>query len=178
LLMAAQDIHLTGNLLDDPGQFPSLEGVELPPHVAAEKFMKSGESIVARLLPYWAVRRVWQAQLLLLPLLSLLLPFWRTLPLLYSFRINRILKRHYAALCEMEDRINHCEEPAKLRQYLESLDGLRFDLASLSRKLPAHLQRDVYHWRQHVALVRAEGQERLRRLEASARPDPPPCAEG
>ena len=170
LLMAAQDIHLTGNLLDDPGQFPSLEGVELPPHVAAEKFMKSGESVVARLLPYWAVRRVWQAQLLLLPLLSLLLPFWKTLPLLYSFRINRILKRHYAALREVEDRINHCEEPAKLRQDLESLDGLRFDLASLSRKLPAHLQRDVYHWRQHVALVRAEGQDRLRRLEASAKP--------
>ncbi len=167
LLMAAQDIHLPGNLLDDPGQFPSLEGVELPPHVAAEKFMKSGESVVARLLPYWAVRRVWQAQLLLLPLLSLFLPFWKTLPLLYTFRVNRILKRHYAALREVEDRIHHCNDAVELRKCLESLDGLRTDLATLSSKLPAHLQRDVYDWRQHVALVRTEARDRLGRLEES-----------
>ncbi|HEY7156349.1 MAG TPA: TAXI family TRAP transporter solute-binding subunit [Gemmataceae bacterium] len=167
LLMAAQEIHSSGDLLDAPGQFPSLEGVELPPHVAADKFMRSGESFVSRLLPYWGVRLVWQMQLLLLPLLSLLLPFWRAVPMLYGVHINRILKRHYTALREAEDRIQRCEDAMELRKHLEALDGLRGNLETLSRKLPAPLQRDVYDWRQHVALVRHEGRERLRRLEKS-----------
>jgi hypothetical protein len=38
-------------------------------------------------------------------------------------------------------------------------------MEALSRKVPAHLQRDVYHWRLHVAIVRTEAQERLARME-------------
>jgi hypothetical protein len=167
LLLAGRSVHTGGNLLDEPGRFPSLEGVDLPPHLAAERFMRSGESFLARWLPYRGVRLVWQAQLLLLPLLTLL-PLWKALPLLYSLRVNRILKRHYAALREAEGRIERCESPAGLRTQLETLDRLRTDLEGLSRKLAAHLQRDVYHWRLHVALVRAEGLDRLRRLEERA----------
>ena len=48
--------------------------MDLPVHIAAEKFMKSGESFLSHLLPYWSVRLLWQAQLLVLPLLVLLLP--------------------------------------------------------------------------------------------------------
>ena len=40
----------------------------------------------------------------------------------------------------------------------------RTDLEALSRKLPAYLQRDVYHWRLHVAMVRTEALERWQRL--------------
>jgi TRAP transporter TAXI family solute receptor len=165
LLIAAQGLHRPGNRLDDPGQLPTLDGMDLPPHLAAEKFMRSGESLITRLLPYWGVRLVWQAQLLLLPLLALLVPFWRTLPLLYTFRLNRILKHHYAALREVETRLERCDDAAELRRCLELLDGLRSELETLSRKLPGHLQRDVYHWRLHVALVRTEARDRLRRLE-------------
>src|SRR5260370_30051394 len=104
--MVARAEHSSGNLLDEPGKFPTLEGVELPPaHVAAEKFIKSGESFLSRLLPYWGVRLVSEAKLLVLPLLTLL-PFWKFLPMLYAFRINRILKRHYTALREVEGHIN------------------------------------------------------------------------
>jgi uncharacterized protein len=164
-LRVAQTVHASGNRLEHPGEFPSLEATDLPPHLAAEKFMRSGESLATRLLPYWGVRLFWQGQLLLLPLLALLLPFWRTLPLLYSFRINRILRHHYKALRDLETRIETCADVLEMRKLLEALTNLRTDLESLSRKLPAHLQRDVYHWRSHVALVRAEACDRLDRLQ-------------
>jgi TRAP transporter TAXI family solute receptor len=168
LLITARAVHGPGNVLDDPGRFPSTEGTDLPLHVAAERFAQSGESVASRILSYRAARLVWQVQLLALPLLALLLPFWKTLPFLYNLRISRILKHHYRALREAEDRIDHCNEPTQLRQCLERLDAMRTDLESLSRKLPTHLQRDIYHWRLHVALVRTEGIDRLRRLEGNA----------
>ena len=75
-----------------------LETAELPAHVAAEKYMISGESFLSRLLPYWGVRLAWQAQLVLLPLLAVLIPLWRLYPAVNAFRVDRILRRKYAAL--------------------------------------------------------------------------------
>ncbi len=71
ILAAARVIHAPGNRLDRPGQFPSLDGVDLPLHDAAETYLKSGESYLARLLPYWGVRLVFLVQILLLPLLAI-----------------------------------------------------------------------------------------------------------
>jgi TRAP transporter TAXI family solute receptor len=165
LLMVAQAVHGGGDQLDPAGRYPTLVGMDLPAHPAAEKYMRSGESLIARVLPYWGVRLVWQAQLLFLPALALLLPFWKTLPLLYTHRINTILKRYYTSLGDMERRIDKCTDPLELRKLLDALDGLRSELEGLARKLPAHLQREVYHWRLHVALVRSEGRDRLHRLD-------------
>lgn len=156
LLMAAKAVRASDNHLDGTGGFPTLEGVDLPIHVAAQRFMTSGESFLSRALPYWGVRLVVQAQLLLLPTLALLLPFGKALPWLWSFRIHRILRHHYAALADVEIAIDRANNPGELRHCLQKLDRLRNELESLSRKLPGHWQRDVYHWRLHVALVRTE----------------------
>lgn len=164
LLLVAKKVHANGTLLEDTAKFPVLETAELPAHVAAEKFMVSGESFLSRLLPYWGVRLVWQAQLLLLPIITVLVPLWRLLPALSAYRINRILKRKYSALREAENRIDASNDAPALRAALDRLDALRTELESLSRKLPAHLQRDIYNWRLHVAMVRTEAEDRLKRM--------------
>ena len=81
LLLVAKTVHGPGNVLDDAGRFPSTEGTDLPLHVAAERFSQSGESFMARVLSYRAARLAWQLQLLALPLLALLVPFWTTVAL-------------------------------------------------------------------------------------------------
>jgi TRAP transporter TAXI family solute receptor len=168
LLIVAKKVHGSGSLLDDTTKYPMLETTELAPHVAAEKYMVSGESFLSRLLPYWGVRLVWQAQLLLLPIITVLVPLWRLWPAVYAFRINQILRRKYTALRDAESQINVCDDPEKLGTALEKLDALRSELETLSRRLPAYLQRDIYQWRLHVAMVRTEGQDRLRRLLPAA----------
>jgi hypothetical protein len=121
------------------------------------------------------VRLVLQLRILILPLLAVWLPVLKILPMIYSYRVNRLLKRHYAALRAVESAIAQANTPQELRDRLQALEQLRSDLATLSRKVPAHLQRDVYHWRLHVAVVRTEALERLSRMEsrgASAEPKP------
>ena len=91
-----------------------LETAELPAHVAAEKYMISGESFLSRMLPYWGVRLAWQAQLVLLPLLAVLIPLWRLYPAVNAFRVDRILRRKYASLRDAEQTINASDDPASL----------------------------------------------------------------
>jgi hypothetical protein len=139
--------------------------VDVAVHETAETYMRSGESLLAQLLPYWGVRLVLQLRILILPLLAIWLPFLKIVPMVYNFRANRLLTRHYAALREAESAIARADNPDDLRDRLGVLERLRSDMETLSRKVPAHLQRDVYHWRLHVAAVRSEAQDRLTRME-------------
>lgn len=170
LLLVSKKVQSNASLLEDSVTFPILETAELPAHVAAEKFMVSGESFLSWLLPYWGVRLVWQAQIILLPIITVLIPLWRIVPALQAYRLNRVLKRKYTALRDAENRIDACNDAPALRLALDRLDALRSELESLSRKLPADVQRDIYNWRLHVAMVRTEGEDRLKRMTT-----PPPA---
>jgi TRAP transporter TAXI family solute receptor len=167
VLKVARSIHEKGTDLDPPHKYPTLDGIEddLPPHESAATFMKSGESFFSKLLPYWALRWVLRLQLLLLPLVAVWVPFLKILPMIYNWRVNRLLRSHYAALREVESEITQTDDPVQLRERLNVLERLRTDMEALSRKVPARLQRDVYDWRLHVALVHDEALDRLRRVE-------------
>jgi TRAP-type uncharacterized transport system substrate-binding protein len=184
VLKAARAIHAPGSKIDPPNRFPTLEGVDMAISETSETYMRSGESFLTRVLPYWGVRLVLQMRILILPLVAVWLPFMKILPMIYSFRANSLLKQHYAALREVEGAITRADNPRELRERLQALEHLRTDMEKLSRKVPAHLQRDVYHWRLHVSVVRAEALDRLRRMEAEEAPAPmaaplvPPLAPG
>src|SRR5262245_44710673 len=180
ILKAARRIHAPGSLIDPTNRFPTLEGVDVAIHETAETYMKSGESLLTRVLPYWGVRLVLQLRILILPLLAVWLPILKILPMVYNYRVSRLLKRHYAALRAVESAIGQAATPEELRDRLRELERLRADMEALSRKVPAHLQRDVYHWRLHVTVVRNEALERLARLEgppgtADAKPSAGPA---
>jgi uncharacterized protein len=168
ILKTAQSLHQQGNLIDGPKVFPTLDGLDLPPHEAAETYMKSGESFVSRVLPYWAVRLMVQLKFFVLPLLFVWIPAFKLVPMLYQMRINMLLKRHYSELREVETNLVHAGTPEEMRKRLHELDTLRKGMETISRKVPGLYQREVYHWRLHISLVRTEAVERLRKMEVEA----------
>src|SRR5262249_35595927 len=125
------DKQMRDELMDEPNRFPTLDGVrEPPPHSSAEAFMTSGESFLTRLLPYWAVRMVWQMRLLILPLLAVWLPFLKILPMIYNYRVSNLLKQHYTALRDVEGLIAQADRPDELRDRLKKLESLRKEMES------------------------------------------------
>jgi hypothetical protein len=172
VLKAARAIHAPGSKIDPPNRFPTLEGVDVAISETSETYMKSGESFLTRILPYWVMWLVLQMRIQILSLVAVWQPFMKILPMLYSYRANPLLKRHYAALREVESGITHTDNPKELRERLGALEHLRTDMETLSRKVPARLHRDGYHWRLRVSLVRAEALDRLRRMEGEKGPAP------
>lgn len=164
LLKVARAIHGPGSLMDAPNRYPSLAHLDLPVHETAATYLTSGESFLSRTFPYWAVRYLLAVQLLVLPVILVWLPLFRLLPLIYVWRRQRLLRRHYAALCEVEAAIERARTPAEVGAGIQSLDRLRSTMDALSRRVPPQYQRDIYHWRAHVSLVQAEARGRLARL--------------
>jgi hypothetical protein len=172
VLKTARAIHFPGNRMDAPNRFPTLEGVDVAIHESAETYMKSGESAMSKLLPYWAVRLILQARILILPLIAVWVPFLKILPMIYNYRVNQLLKKHYRVLRDVESAISQATNSVDLRDRIEILDHLRSAMESLSKKVPAQMQRDVYNWRLHVSLVRSEAMDRLRRMEEEEKQRP------
>jgi TRAP transporter TAXI family solute receptor len=160
-ITAARAIHSSGGRINRAEQFPTLDGVDLPVHETAEAYVRSGESLISRLVPYWAMHWVVRAQFLIIPLLTLWIPFFKILPLLYRYRIGTLLKKHYAALRDVETGIERADSGRDLNEAIEALESLRNDMERLSRKIPAYYQQDVYHWRLHVSMVQDEARKRL-----------------
>jgi hypothetical protein len=96
------------------------------------------------------------------------LPFLKILPMLYHWRVNRLLRRHYAALRDLETAVNRAGTPREIDELIQEMDSLRGTMETLSRRIPGHLQDKVYHWRLHVSMVRGEAVERKLRMREKA----------
>lgn len=162
VLGAARNVHAQSGFLQPEMQFPSEEGMDLRLHPAARRYMTRGEPWLSQILPYWMRRHFYKVQILLLPLLTLLIPYLRIVPWLYRLRIHRLMKAHYKALRELEERLEQTEAASDLRDGLRSLENLRTEMEAISRKVPGHYQQEVYHWRLHIIMVRNEVLARLR----------------
>jgi TRAP transporter TAXI family solute receptor len=161
LLTVARDVHGRGSLIDSPGRFPTREGVDVPLHEAADSFLTRGESLLSRVLPYWALRWFLQLRLLLLPLFAVWVPLFGIMPLLLNWRGNRILHGLYAMLRDAEAEVASANGEAALREVIARIEGLRSRIEVIAQRLPLKHQRDLYHCRLHVSLVLAEARERL-----------------
>ena len=165
VLKVAQAVHAPGSLIDPPLKFPTLEGMDVPVNEAAETYLTSGESFLSRNLPYHALRWVLLAKILLLPLVAIWVPALRIAPMIANWRKQRWIKRYYARLRDVEQRLATAHRPNELRDSITELEALREEVQTLSRKLPLQQQQDDDHGRRHVSLIRTEAVARLDRLE-------------
>ena len=163
ILKVAHTLHRQGSLLDPPLRFPSLDGLDLEPHDAAAVYLTDGESFLSRTLPYPMLRWSLILRVLVLPLI-VWIPLVRLWPEVTNWKANRQFAQLYAILRQAERAVEVAERPDELRERIKRLDRLATSTASLCQKVPASRQRDVYHWRLHVALIRDDAYARLAQM--------------
>lgn len=164
LLDAASAIHGVHSVVADAGQFPNARNQDVPLAAEAERFYRSGKPFLKRYLPYWLANLVDRLIVLLIPIVAVLLPVVRFLPMLYEYRINARVGRWYARLSALEDEIGEAPSPDKVPGYLTRLDDIESQLGEAN--FPRAVGGQVYSLRAAIDLVR----ERLGRPGAKAIP--------
>ncbi len=164
LLDAASSIHGAHSIVADAGEFPNAYNQDVPLAGEAERFYRSGKPFLKRYLPYWLANLADRLILLLIPIVAVLLPVLRFMPMLYEYRINARVGRWYARLGELEDDIGESPVPEKIREHLARLDELEARLNEAA--FPSAAAGQVYALRAAIDLVR----ERLGRPGAKAMP--------
>lgn len=148
LLQAAQDIHSGPGILRRPGQFPAAEPQDVPLSREAHAYYKSGGSFLQRHLPFWLAVIASRLLVLLVPLVGLLYPLLRVLPLVINFAFERRVNALYAELRRIDARIDAGDPAGEISEDLARLDG------KIGRtRVSASRARELYALKQHASLV-------------------------
>lgn len=93
LLQAAEDVHETGGAFEREGEFPSPKYLDFKLNEEAERFFESGPPFLQRYLPFWVAVLVARMTVMVLPLVALLFPVFRFMPVIYRWRMRSRIYR-------------------------------------------------------------------------------------
>jgi hypothetical protein len=154
LLEAAEVVHEFGGEFEHEGEFPTPRYLDFKLSPEAERFYKHGPPFLQRYLPFWVAVLVNRLTILLLPIIAVVLPLFKLMPLIYRWRMRSKIYRWYSKLRAF-DPDRHREEGAeRLQEYLVELDGIEAKVSPIS--VPLAYSEELYHLRMHIELLRSK----------------------
>jgi TRAP-type uncharacterized transport system substrate-binding protein len=153
LLDVARDVHGRATLLARRGEFPAPLEREYPLSQDALKYYKSG-----RLFTYGLLRSFWLASFVnrilvaVVPIMLVLIPAIRFLPVVYRWSVQLRIYRCYRPLLRIERDAAAAPDRTQTEELLRRLDEIETDVQQL--KVPASFAHQFYDLRNHIAFVR------------------------
>lgn len=161
LLQAATEVHGRAGLLKRQGEFPAPLEHEFRVSAEASRFYKSGKGFLYRSLPFWLASLVNRILVAFVPIVVVLIPVLRIIPVLYRWRMRLRIYRWYRLLLVLEQDLQDRVASEKREELLGRLDHI--EEAVNRMKVPASFGDQFYVLRQHISFVR-------NRLLGSAQP--------
>lgn len=152
MVEAAQDAHSASTVLQKAGEFPKPLDPEFDMSDDAQRFYKSGPSLLQRHLPFWLANFLQRMIIMLLPIATILVPAAKILPKVWQWRIRRRMLRWYDRLKSLESRVAVDRSVDKLEGYRSEIDHIE---AAVHRiPVPFGFSDQLYELRAAVDLVR------------------------
>lgn len=149
-LEAAKDVHESGGFFEQPQQFPSPFGVDIPIDQGAQRYFRDGPSFLYRFLPFRIANWLDRMKILLAPMLVLLVPLVKFFPPIYRYRIRRGIYRWYKVLREIDQKLQE-DSYHDFSEDIKRLESLETELAEVS--VPLSYMEEFYNLRIHVNYV-------------------------
>lgn len=151
LLQAASSVHATGDILAEPGQFPSPLYLDLPLSRDAARYFKYGPSFLQRYLPFWLATTIERIKVMVVPLLVLLLPLFKIVPPTVRWRVRSKITRWYRQLAAIDIRLQTADDATR-DLLLAEIYGVEREVIRMS--VPLGFADQLYNLRAHIVLVR------------------------
>jgi TRAP transporter TAXI family solute receptor len=153
LLSAAEQIHSAPGIFQRANEFPAAEAYGLALSDEALRFYKSGPPFLHNYLPFWVAELIGKLIILLIPILGVLYPMMRFLPVLYDWTMRRKISRLYGELRLLEERLETLTSKHAAGKIAIELEQLEQQANRL--KVPVGYASLLYMLRLHIDLVRA-----------------------
>lgn len=153
LLNVATKVHSGGDLLTNPGEFPSALHTDLPLSEHASHYFRFGPPVLQRLLPFWVASLVDRLKIMIIPLIVVLMPLLRAAPPLVRWRTRRKIYLWYARLRQIDQKAIYGMSVAEAQESLTALNTFEQQLALVG--VPLSYMEEYYNLRMHLNLVRS-----------------------
>ncbi len=166
LLEAAVEIHSGAGWVNKVGEFPALKTQDFPISDQAQRYFKSGGSVLYDYLPFWAATFLDRMMLLFIPLAVVLIPLIGILPWVYTWGNRSKYYGWYRELRELEAELRENPSPEQFEGYQQWLDRME-DAVSRLRVAIAFYD-EIFLLQEHIQAVR----QKLDRLTLQASRNP------
>ena len=151
IVQAASEIHVSGGVFEEPGQFPSTQYLDYRLSEDARRYLENGPSFLERYLPFWAAVLADRLKVMLIPLITLMIPLAKILPPAYRWRIRSRIFRWYKDLIRIEQATLDAAEGADRQSLLDELSAMAEEVRDLH--VPLSYTDEVYNLRLHIEMV-------------------------
>ncbi len=153
LLGVAQQVHGKAGLLAKRGEFPAPVEREFPLSDDALRYYKSGKGITYKLVSsFWLASLLNRLLVAIVPVVLILIPAVRFLPVVYRWSVQLRIYRCYRPLLRLEREAEVELATQDAADCLRRLEAIERDVNAL--KVPASFACQYYDLRHHVAFVR------------------------
>lgn len=153
LLSVAQKVHGKPGLLAKRDEFPAPLEREFPISDDALRFYKSGQAIAYKLVDsFWLANLTNRLLVAIVPILLVLIPAIRFLPVVYRWSVQLRIYRCYRPLLQLERDAATPLTLARVGELLHRLDEIEAGVNLLT--VPASFASQFYDLRNHIAFVR------------------------
>lgn len=158
MMKVIAEVHGGPSMFNGKGEFPSAKDTDFPISTQALNFYKSGLPIIDKYLPFWAATFVNRTLIVILPLLALLIPLTKIIPMVYVWLVKRKLFRYYGELRFLDTQLQEIKSAEDVRQCLDKLNEIETKVVNV--KLPVPFSQYAYELRAHIELVRSKLNQR------------------
>lgn len=160
LLDVAKQVHGKSGLLQKRGEFPVLAEHDFPLSEDAVRYYKSGKGFLYRMIgSFWVASLLNRLLVAVVPLLLVVIPAIRLMPVIYRFTVLLKLYRCYRPLLRLERETYQPLTAERLQELHEQIDEIEKSVNRL--KVPASFADRFYWLRSHLLFVR----ERLKNCQ-------------
>ena len=152
LLQAAEKIHHKGGGFEREGAFPSPKHIDFDLSEDAQRFYEAGPPFLQRYLPFWVATFLTRMKVMLLPLVVLLFPLFKIMPIAYRWRMRSKIYRWYSKLEAVDPKTHKKELPEHVDDYLLRLDMIEEQVSNVS--VPLAYSEELYALRLHIGMLR------------------------
>jgi hypothetical protein len=163
LLGAAREVHSAPGLFQVLNEFPSEKYLDFPLHKDAQRFFRFGPTFLKKYLPFWVAVFIERTKVMLLPLVTLLIPFIRFFPPGFRWRVRSRIYRWYRNLEEVDLKGRQSTSVGEIKSWIMELNKIEREVMRVS--VPLSYAGELYSLRIHIAHV----QESLRKIDAVLR---------
>jgi hypothetical protein len=100
---------------------------------------------------------------LLLPLVAVVLPIFKIMPLIYRWRMRSKIYRWYSKLRAFDPERHKQEGTERLQDYLVRLEGIEEKVSYIS--VPLSFSEELYHLRMHIDMLRGKLKQMIENQE-------------
>jgi hypothetical protein len=154
ILEAANVVHRYGAEFEREGEFPTAKYLDFELSPEAERFYKFGPPFLQRYLPFWVAIFVSRMTVLLLPLVAVIFPIFKLMPLIYRWRMRSKIYRWYSKLRAFDPGRHRAEGSKRLQEYLVGLERIEEKVSNIS--VPLSFSEELYHLRMHIDMLRGK----------------------